>query len=152
MLFRSGLIWWDIPYEGGVLRAEALDKQGRAVASYDIQTTGRPAALRLTTDKTILTGRGRVAHVVIEVVDEEGRTVSLADNEITVRVSGEGRLLGLEGGDMSDTSNLRDNRQRVVRGRLMAYIEATEDIGEIFITASSPLLNAAETTLEIGNK
>ena len=148
----TGLIWWDIPYEGGVLRAEALNKQGRAVASYDIQTTGRPAALRLTADKTILTGRGRVAHVVIEVVDDEGRTVSLADNEITVRVSGEGQLLGLEGGDMSDTSNLRDNRQRVVRGRLMAYIEATEGIGEIFITASSPLLKAAETTLKIGSK
>ena len=90
--------------------------------------------------------------MTIEVVDDDARTVSLADNEITVRVSGEGRLLGLEGGDMSDTSNLRDNRQRVVRGRLMAYIEATEDIGEIFITASSPLLNAAETTLEIGSK
>lgn len=148
----TGLIWWDITYKGGVLRAEALNNQGLAVASYDIQTTGRPAALRLTTDKTTLTARGRVAHVVIEVVDDEGRTVPLADNEVTVRVSGEGRLLGLEGGDMSDTSNLRDNRQRVVRGRLMAYVQATEDIGEIFITASSPLLNPAETTLEIGSK
>ena len=143
----TGLIHWDIPYKDGLLRAEALDNQGRPVASYDIQTTGRPAALRITTDKTTLSGRGRVAHVIIEVVDDEGRTVSLADNEITVRVSGEGRLLGLEGGDMSDTSNLRDNRQRVVRGRLLAYVESTESAGEIFVTATSPMLR--EVRLEM---
>ena len=145
----TGLIWWDVPYTDGVLRAEALDSQGRVNASYEIQTTGKPSALRLTTDKTTLSGRGRVAHVIIEVVDDEGRTVSLADNEVTVRVNGEGRLLGLEGGDMSDTSNLRDNRQRVVRGRLLAYVESTESTGEIIVSATSPFLGQAQLEMKV---
>ena len=97
----------------------------------------------------MLTGRGRVAHVVIEVTDTDGHTVSLADNEISVRVTGGGRLLGLEGGDMSDTSNLRDWRQRVVRGRLLASVEATQDEGAIRVTAASPLLDDGELTIQI---
>ena len=145
----TGLIWWDVPYKDGVLRAEALDGQGRVNASYEIQTTGKPAALRLTSDKTTLSGRGRVAHVIIEVVDDEDRVVSLADNEVTVRINGEGRLLGLEGGDMSDTSNLRDNRQRVVRGRLLAYVESTESVGEIVVSATSPLLGQAQLEMKV---
>lgn len=145
----TGVVWWDIPYRPGVLMAEALDSEGHAVASYKIETTGRPAALKLTTDKTMLTGRGRVAHVIIEVTDSEGRTVPLSDNEIAVRVTGAGRLLGLEGGDMSDTSNLRDWRQRVVRGRLLAYVEATEDNGTITVMAESPLLDEGEMTIKI---
>jgi hypothetical protein len=145
----TGAIWWDIPYQPGVLRAEAMDNEGHAVASYEIATTGRPAALRLTADKTTLTGRGRIAHVIIEVVDSEGRTVPLSDNEISVRVTGAGRLLGLEGGDMSDNSNLRDWRQRVVRGRLLAYVEATQEDGTITVRADSPLLEGGEKEIEI---
>ena len=145
----TGLIWWDVPYKDGVLRAEALDGQGCVNASYEIQTTGKPAALRLTSDKTTLSGRGRVAHVIIEVVDDEGRPVALADNEVTVRVNGEGRLLGLEGGDMSDTSNLRDNRQRVVRGRLLAYVESTGSVGEIVVSAMSPFLGQAQLEIKV---
>lgn len=145
----TGVVWWDIPYRPGVLMAEALDSEGHAVASYKIETTGRPASLKLTTDKTMLTGRGRVAHVIIEVTDSEGRTVPLSDNEISVRVTGAGRLLGLEGSDMSDTSNLRDWRQRVVRGRLLAYVEATEDNGTITVMAESPLLDEGEMTIKI---
>ena len=144
----TGLIWWDIPYKSGILRAEALDN-GQALATYQIETSGRPAALRLSSDKTVLTGRGRVAHVIIEVTDSEGRPVNLADNEISVRVWGAGRLLGLEGGDMSDTSNLRDWRQRAVRGRLLAYIEATGDSGNITVHAESPLLDEAQMNIEV---
>ena len=99
----TGMVWWDIPYHPGVLIAEALDNHDQAVASYQIATTGRPAALRLTTDKSTLSGHGRIAHVIIEVIDSEGRTIPLSDNEISVRVNGAGRLLGLEGGDISDT-------------------------------------------------
>ncbi len=146
---ERGMVWWDIPYRPGVLVAEALDNEDHAVASYQIATTGRPVALRLTSDKPALTGHGRVAHVIIEVVDSEGRTIPLSDNEISVRVNGAGRLLGLEGGDISDTSNLRDARQRVVRGRLLAYVEATHDDGTITLRADSPLLDGAEITIPI---
>ncbi len=146
-----GAIWWDIPYQPGVLKAEAMDSKGDVVASYEIPTTGRPAALRVTADKTVLTGHGRVAHVIIEVIDSEGRTVVLSDNEISVRVTGAGRLLGLEGGDMGDTSNLRDWRQRVVRGRLLAYVEATRDDGTITVRAESPLLDEGEVIIKIGD-
>ena len=144
---ETGVIWWDIPYHPGTLQAEALDANGQVAATYKIVTTGRPAALRMTADKTKLDAPGRVAHVLIEVIDAEGRPVTMADNEVSLRISGPGRILGLEGGDMSDTSNLRDRRQRVVRGRLLAYVEATSGTGTITLRADSPLLDSAEITI-----
>ncbi len=146
---ETGLVWWDIPYEEGVLKAEACDSKGTAVTSYEIVSTGMPAALKLVADKETLAGKGRVAHVCIEVVDSEGRPVTLADNEVMVNVGGAGRLLGLESGDMGDSSNLRDARQRVVGGRLMAYVEATKPGGVITVRAYSPMLKDAKIEIRV---
>ena len=66
-------------------------------------------------------------------------------------MTGGGRLLGLEGGDISDTSNLRDWRQRVVRGRLLAYVEATQDDDTITVSAESPLLDEGEVVITVKN-
>ena len=89
-----------------------------------------------------------MAHVLIEVVDEQGIPVRLADNEITCRIEGPARLLGLENGNNSDMSEHRDHRQRVWRGRLLAYVQATGEAGDIRIRFTSPLLQKTEVVLQ----
>ena len=110
---KTGIIYWDIPFRAGELRAEGCDKEGNALSSYSIRTSGRPYAIRATADRTILSGDRATAHITVEVVDEEGTVVKLGDNEITCTVEGAARLLGLEGSDNSDMSDYTDNRHRV---------------------------------------
>ena len=89
-----------------------------------------------------------MAHITIEVIDEQGNLVTLADNEITCWAQGV-RLLGLENADMRDTSSQTDNRQRARAGRLLAYIARGERAGAAVIRFTSPLLGSAEVQVNV---
>lgn len=141
---ESGIIWWDIPFRPGTLKAEGCDKDGNVISEYSITTSGRPYALRVISDCSELSKDKATAHIIVTVVDENGVMVKLADNNITCTVDGPARLLGLEGADNTDMGDYRDNRQRVYNGRLLAYIQTTGEAGEINVSFSSPLLKGAE--------
>lgn len=145
---KTGVIHWDIPFIPGKLTAEGIGSNGKAESSYTIATSGRPYQLKAVSDKADFTKKGEVAHVTIEVLDENGVPVKLADNEITVRVKGGGELLALEAGDNSDMGDYRDNRQRVFRGRLLAYIRCTDTSSPTDIRITSPLLTPTDLRIK----
>ena len=145
---KSGIIYWDIPYQDGELRAEGCDATGKVLSSYVIKTSGRPYALRATVDKEVLSPDNATAHVTIEVVDEQGTIVKLGDNDVTCQIEGPARLLGLEGSNNGDMSDYTDNHHRAFHGRLLAYIQTTGEKGEIRVKLTSPLLKGAEVVLK----
>ena len=144
---RNGIITWDIPYQDGELRAIGYDNEGHEVSSYSIKTTGRPYQLRARFDNingnTAATDANAINHVVVEVLDEEGNVVKLADNNITCHIDGDASLLGLENSDNADMGDYRDNCQRVFKGRLLAYVRNGENGGKVKLTFTSPLLQDA---------
>lgn len=146
---KTGIISWDIPYQAGDLVAEGCDKDGRVMSNYSIKTSGRPYALKVTADRATLSGDRAVAHITIEVVDENGIAVKLADNNITCEVEGPAKLLGLEGSDNQDMGDYTDNHQRVYRGRLLAYIQSAGKQGPVKVKFTSPLLQGAEVSLQV---
>lgn len=145
---KSGIIYWDIPYQDGELRAEGCDATGKVLSSYAIKTSGRPYALRATVDKEVLSPDKATAHVTIEVVDEQGTIVKLGDNDVTCQIEGPARLLGLEGSNNGDMSDYTDNHHRAFHGRLLAYIQTTGEKGEIRVKLTSPLLKGTEVILK----
>lgn len=145
---KSGIIYWDIPYQDGELRAEGCDATGKVLSSYAIKTSGHPYALRATVDKEVLSTDKATAHVTIEVVDEQGTIVKLGDNDVTCQIEGPARLLGLEGSNNGDMSDYTDNHHRAFHGRLLAYIQTTGEKGEIRVKLTSPLLKGAEVVLK----
>ena len=133
---QTGMPFWEINYKGGTLRCEASNG-----ASYELPETKAPYALRLSTDS--------VAHLFVEVVDEQGNVVRQADNEVTIHLHG-AQLLGLENGDMMDpTVNARQqrNRLRVLNGRLVGYFHKAKG-AEAVITATAPFLQSAEIKIQ----
>ena len=142
----TGIIHWDIPFAPGRLMAEGIGEDGDVESSYTVATSGRPYAITVSADRDSFEKAGDVAHVFINIVDENGIPVKLADNEVTVRINGPAELLALESGDNSDMGNYRDNRQRVYRGKLLGYVRAMET-GPVSITFISPLLKSA--TIEL---
>ncbi len=144
---KSGIIHWDIPYAPGKLTVEACDNDGNVTAGYDIVTSGRPFALKASSDKPILKRDKATAHVFVDILDDDGNIVTLGDNEITCTIQGPARLLGLEGCNNSDMSDYTDNRHRAYRGRLLAYIQTTGEPGEITVNFTSPLLKGAKVKL-----
>ncbi|OFY68254.1 MAG: hypothetical protein A2V64_11960 [Bacteroidetes bacterium RBG_13_43_22] len=128
---------WDVPYQPGVVRAVGK-RNGKVVCTEIIETTGKPAAIKLTSDvNNIIADNQDVAHIKVEVVDEEGRMVPTADNLITYKISGNGKLIGLDNGNPYDHEPYNSGKRKVFNGLGLAIIQAGKIPGEITLTASS---------------
>lgn len=144
---NTGIIYWDIPYQAGKLEVVGLDKNNAPVSGYTIQTSERPHALQVVrSEKEISKGNG-LAQIVVQVVDEQGVPVMLSDNEVTCRISGPAKLLGLEASNNNDMSDYTDNVHRVYHGRILAYVQATGEAGDIKVSFTSPWLEPKEIIL-----
>lgn len=147
---NAGMIYWDTAFKPGTLTVEAFNENGMVTATDTLRTSGRPYALRVTSDVDSFDNGCNMAHLTVEVVDEEGIPVVLADNNITCNIHGPLQLLGLEGSDNTDMGDYRDNRQRVYGGRLLAYVRSTDGRkGKGKVIFTSPLLKPAEIELNI---
>lgn len=146
---KTGIIHWDIPYQAGELRAEGCDQEGKVLSDYSIKSSGSPYALRVSADRTTLSADRATAHLFIEIIDENGTIVKLGDNDITCKVEGPARLLGLEGSSNTDMSDYTDNHHRAYHGHLLAYIQTTGEKGQVRIKLTSPLLKGTEIELEV---
>ncbi|HWB85039.1 MAG TPA: glycoside hydrolase family 2 TIM barrel-domain containing protein [Bryobacteraceae bacterium] len=139
---------WDVPYEPGTLKAVGM-KDGKTVAEVEVVTTGEPAAISLSTDRdTIRADRRDVVHVTVKVMDSEGRMHPDADNEITFAVEGEGKLIGVDNGNMTDmAADFKGKVRKASHGMCLAIVQSTATSGSIRITATSPGLKAATATI-----
>lgn len=144
---RTGITFWDVPYHGGELKAEGFDASGNKVAEYSVHTSRRPHRIVATADAaTVSKDRGLVS-ITLNIIDEDGRPVLVSDDEITCNISGPARLLGLEGSNNSDMGDYTDNVQRVYKGRMIAYIQASGE-GGIAVEFTAPWLEAARVTID----
>jgi beta-galactosidase len=98
---RNGHIEWKVAYEPGVLEAKGY-KDGRLVKTTRVETTGEPAAITLSPDRSTIAADGRDVSVVnVSTVDAEGQHVATAGNMIRFELEGPGRIIGVGNGDPS---------------------------------------------------
>ena len=143
---EQAIIHWDIPFEPGVLSVVAYEK-GEKVAVDEIKTSARPYGIEVSATKPVLTGKMDVAVIRLRIVDENGNLVYLADNEVTCSVKGPARLLGLENASNNVAENFRTNTLRCKNGRLVAYLQATAESGQVEVGFTSTLLRNADITI-----
>lgn len=146
---KTGIIYWDIPYKAGKLEVTGMDSNGNETARYAIQSSKQPYALTVVRTDNEISKNDGLAQIIIQVVDENGIPVMLSDNEITCRINGPARLLGLEASNNEDMSDYTDNKHRTYHGHILAYIQATGNAGQAKISFSSPWLQAVETVIDI---
>jgi beta-galactosidase len=138
---------WYVPYQPGTLRAVGT-KAGQVVMTVEQATTGSPAAVRLTSDRSRIDVRwDDVAHVFVEIVDQQGRLVPTASNEIVFELSGPGRILGLDNGQAENHESLQGNRRSVFAGRALALVQSTNKPGTMQLTASASSLTGASIAI-----
>ena len=129
---------WDVPYQPGTLRAIGR-KDGRILKLLEVSTTGPAAAIRLTVDEARLTtSREDVAHVKVEVTDEQGRMVPTADDPLTFAVSGSGRILGLDNGCPDSHEGYQGTERRAFNGLALVMLQSTGVTGAVRLSASAP--------------
>lgn len=141
--------WWKVPFEEGELKAIAYDEHGTVIAT-DVQHSFADAKkVILHADRQELQANVKdLVYVEITVEDEAGHPVHNANNRVQVKVSGAGRLLGLDNGDSTDYDPYKGLSKRLFSGKLMAIIGSTNEAGTIQIEVSSEGLEGATATIE----
>ena len=92
---------WKVKYAPGTLSAKGY-KNGQLAAETKVETTGAPAAIRLTPDRSSIQADGEdVSVFTVAVTDAQGRVVPVAANLILFELSGPGKILGVGNGDPS---------------------------------------------------
>ncbi|HTL44702.1 MAG TPA: beta-galactosidase GalA [Vicinamibacterales bacterium] len=96
---KDGHVEWKVPYQPGALEAIGM-KNGRVIKTTRIETTGAPARVVLSADRTTIDADGRdVAIVTVSAVDAQGRVVPIADALIHFAMDGAGGIIGVGNGD-----------------------------------------------------
>lgn len=134
---------WDVPYEPGTLKAIGR-KNGKITVEQEIHSTGKPAAIRLSVDKdTINADQRDVAHIKIEIVDENGYVVPDAGELVQLDLEGDGTLIGFDNGNPYDHTSMKTDQRKTFNGLALAVVQSNNKAGSIRITASSSDLKTA---------
>jgi len=143
---------WSVPFQPGRLTAVAEDAAGHAVAKDEVDTAGRPDALRITTDKSSLHPDGKsLAYLTVHVDDAHGVQVPDADNPIHVATTGAGSFAGADNGKEDDAEGYKATTHDAFNGLMLAIVQASTRRGPIHVTVTSPGLRGAEITLGDGH-
>jgi hypothetical protein len=141
------LLSWDVNYVEGMLRVVAKNTEGRE-CSYELQTVSRPKKLIVVADNMDLIADGQdTAHIEVQAVDEQGRLVYLADDEVKFSIEGPGHILGIENGDPQDLEPYCSKKRKLYHGRLLAYIRTDAIEGNIVVKAEAEGMEPAEAVL-----
>ena len=150
--FTNRVISWEVTFEKGTLRAEGR-KGGKEVALYELKTTGDPVKINVATplnpSGTLKPDHQDLGYIFVTLCDIAGNTVYSADNEITCKVEGPVRLLGMEDSNPSNIEDYKDNRQHAYHGKLLIYLQSLDKSGKASVTLSSPGLEGSVVEFEL---
>jgi len=124
---------------------------GAERATMELATTGMPVKINASCpDKIIKAGQRDITHLYVTLCDDNGNTVYTASDEITCEVSGPAEIIGMEDSNPSNTEDYKDNKQHAYHGKLLIYLQSTDNAGKIGIRLTSPGLK--ETFLELASE
>ena len=112
------------------------------------ETTGVPAAIRLSADRSQLSAdNADLAVVTVEVIDAQGRVVPTAGNNVTFTLTGPVKIIGVGNGDPSSHEPDKANTRSAFNGLAQAIVQTTFTGGTISLRAESSGLAPAVLTL-----
>ena len=147
------LALWQVPFHGRTLTARAwgTDAAGQAIALEEsARRPGSSSKLAVKADRSVILADGEdMAFLTVWAEDEEGNPVPNAADRVTVTVSGQARLMGVDNGDPSDEDGYKVNVRRLFNGLLLVMIGALDQPGEALVTVSAPGLTPASVSLTL---
>jgi beta-galactosidase len=149
-----GHVEWKVRFEPGTIEARG-SKDGKVVLTEKRETTGAPAQLKLTAERTEIDADGEdVAVLRVEALDKEGRLVPTAGSKLAFKLTGEGKLIGVGNGDPNCQESDKEPKRSLFNGLAQVIVQATKTAGTVEIEAArdpeardQPQLTAAKVTI-----
>jgi len=140
---------WAVPFEAGTVTALGHNANGTQ-AREELRTAGKPITIRIEVERQKLTSQwDDVAYIRAYIVDDKNTIVTQADNTLSFKIKGPGKLLSTDSGDNADHSGFQKPDRQVFQGNAIAIVRATAGAGNIMVEVSSEGLASASTKLPI---
>ncbi len=147
--FPGGTIYWDIPYEKGALKVVGK-RNGEISCMYELNTPGKPVKLQLHPDTIELKAdKQDVAHVEVNILDDDNHLVFDANNQIHCDINGPGGILGMECGNPASHQNYKESYRNAYQGKLLIYVKAADQPGTITLKVTSDGLESSTVLINV---
>ena len=153
---KNGHLKWRAVYQPGRVVAVGY-KNGKRILTQTIETTKPAYKVVVKTDRTAITADGRdVAVITIEIQDKKGRVVPDACPRLSLRLEGEGRIIGVGNGDPAapdkdhpEDPDCREFTVHAFNGLAQVIVQSSKTAGNFTLTASSDNLQAGKMTIDV---
>ena len=144
------LTWDDVRYEPGSLRAIAY-KNGQKWAEELVETTGKPAALQVTAEKTELKSDGTdLSFIRVAVVDSQGRVVPRSKNHLKFSVTGPAEIIATDNGDATSLLPFQLSERDAYNGLALVILRSQYmKQGKVLLTVESKGLPKQKIALKV---
>ena len=149
--YEYRLRWDYVTYQPGTVRVVTY-RNGKEWATDEVRTTGAPARLDATADRTTVRADGKdLSFVTIRIADAEGLTAPRANNRIRFRVEGPADLVATDNGDPTSFESFQSPGRNAFNGLALAVIRTRKgQPGKIVVHAEADGVTAA--TIELTSK
>lgn len=140
---------WLVPYSPGKIEARGMNN-GKTVATTCYQSADTPYSVAVTSNKSSAKANSNeVIRLEIDIVDKNGIPCPYAANELSFRIEGPLRLLGVDNGDPTDMFLYQEPHCKSFRGKCVLLLQPTGVKGKGNLTIESEHLMKKNLTFEI---
>ena len=134
--------WDDVVYQPGTVKVVAY-KNGRPWAETEVHTAGKASQTTMGVDYA---GED-LTFVTTRILDKAGRDVPTADNLLTFKVSGPGKLVATDAGDPTSHTPFYSPKIKAFNGLCSAIVRRTGP-GTITVSVSGEGVSSSKITLK----
>ncbi len=143
-------LMWRLVYKSGIVKATGW--KGKEVLSAEIKTAGTPSKIELVPDRRVITADGRdLSFVTVRILDDKGTLVPDADNLVHFKISGAGKIVGVDNGLETDLDSFKADYRKAFNGLALVVIQSTDKAGKIDLSAISDGLKESGVTIKTKN-
>ncbi|RZK40274.1 MAG: DUF4982 domain-containing protein, partial [Hymenobacter sp.] len=120
--YEYRLRWDDVVYAPGELKVVAY-KNGRRWAKEVVRTTGAPAAIKLTADRSVVAADGTdLVFITAQLTDSAGLLVPDAKPRIGFSLEGPGEIVATDNGDAANMESFASPTRAAFNGRCLVIV------------------------------
>ena len=144
---RNQIRWNDVDYQPGKIEAIARTN-GKIVARHKIETAGKAVRLLVEPDNNQWKADGTdLQHLRITAVDNKGRRVWSAQDELHFNLQGDARIAAVSNGDITSDELNTENHIHLWNGQALVVLRAGRQPSKITLTTQTDDLKPTKTVL-----
>ncbi|UZO82217.1 DUF4982 domain-containing protein [Aquimarina sp. ERC-38] len=131
--------WRKVNYQPGIVKAVGIIN-GKEVCKFEIKTHNKPKKINFKiVEEEISTND--IVQIELCILDKKGVLVNNQETELNIQLLGDGKILGISNGNISDTTRFTNTTSiKTKKGRCLIVLKTGHKKGKLQLTAQSEKL------------